>query len=182
MPSCAPVFRPVHYVAKNSAIQYRIDRCGKNPGWSRVALLRSADSRPLVNDPMTLDLTEESASLAALLRRVISDDRYPLSPRIRTLRGILDKIEPPPALAPLPPPPKHYEPPRAKRRTRPADDARQRRRGARAAHRMVQGVRAFRSSPTLPRWLGDMAPRRPFRIGVSGSSAPRAAAATSTWW
>jgi hypothetical protein len=33
---------------------------------------------------------EESAALAALLRRVIADDRFPLSPRIRTLQAILD--------------------------------------------------------------------------------------------
>jgi hypothetical protein len=45
---------------------------------------------------MTLDLTdEESAALAALLRRTIADDRYPLSPRVRSLQAILDRIEPP---------------------------------------------------------------------------------------
>jgi hypothetical protein len=33
---------------------------------------------------MILELTDgETASLAALLRRVISDDRYPLSPRVK---------------------------------------------------------------------------------------------------
>ena len=63
---------------------------------------------------MTLDLTaEETAGLAALLRRAIADDRYPLSPRIRTLQAILDRIEPPPAREPLPPR-RHYEPPGAK--------------------------------------------------------------------
>jgi hypothetical protein len=66
---------------------------------------------------MTLDLSdEETAALASLLRRTIDDNHYPHSPRIRTLRGILDKIEQRPARAPLPPPPNHYEPPRAKRR------------------------------------------------------------------
>ena len=41
------------------------------------------------------DLTdEEKLALAAQLRRVIAEDRYPLSPRIRTLQGILDKLEP----------------------------------------------------------------------------------------
>ena len=36
---------------------------------------------------MTLDLTaEESAALAALLRRMIADDRYPLSPRVPRAR------------------------------------------------------------------------------------------------
>jgi hypothetical protein len=65
---------------------------------------------------MTLDLTdEETASLTALLKRVISDDRYPLSPRAKTWQADLDKIDPRPARAPLPPPPKVYAPPRAKR-------------------------------------------------------------------
>ena len=63
---------------------------------------------------MNLDITaEEAAALAALLRRTIADDRYPLSPRVRTLQSILDRIEPPPVREPLPPR-KHYEPPRAK--------------------------------------------------------------------
>jgi hypothetical protein len=66
---------------------------------------------------MSRDLTdEETASLAALLRRLISDDRYPLSPRVKTWQAILDKMEPRPVREPPPPPPKHYEPPRAKRR------------------------------------------------------------------
>jgi hypothetical protein len=43
-----------------------------------------------------------------------------------------------------PPPPKHYEPPQQSAageiRVGPADDARQRRRGARQAYRLVQGV------------------------------------------
>jgi hypothetical protein len=61
---------------------------------------------------MTLDLTDkEEFALAVELRRTITDDRYPLSPRIRIVQGILDKLEPPPARDPLPEP-KHYEPPR----------------------------------------------------------------------
>jgi hypothetical protein len=39
----------------------------------------------------------EKLALAGLLRCTIEGDRYPLSPRIRTLNGILDKIEPPAA-------------------------------------------------------------------------------------
>ena len=46
-------------------------------------------------------------------KRVIADDRYPLSRRIRTLQGILDKLMPPPVRAPLPLL-KVYAPPRAK--------------------------------------------------------------------
>jgi hypothetical protein len=62
---------------------------------------------------MMLDLTdEETDALASLLSRTIDDDRYPLSPRIRTLKGILGKIRPEPAREPLPSP-KRYEPPRA---------------------------------------------------------------------
>jgi hypothetical protein len=55
---------------------------------------------------MQLDLTdEEAAALLRLLNRAIEDDRYPLSPRIRTLRHIRAKLpgappEPPPARPP----------------------------------------------------------------------------------
>jgi hypothetical protein len=62
---------------------------------------------------MTLDLTdEETAALTRLLTNTIDTDRYPLSPRIQTLKAILAKIRPEPAREPLPPL-KHYEPPRA---------------------------------------------------------------------
>ena len=65
---------------------------------------------------MMLDLTEEETdALAKLLSRTIDDDRYPLSPRIRTLRAILAKLRPEPVREPLPPP-KVYAPPRGKRR------------------------------------------------------------------
>ena len=60
---------------------------------------------------MQLELTgEEAAALLRLLNRTIADDRYPLSPRIQTLRGILGKLRPEPVRAPLPPL-KTYEPP-----------------------------------------------------------------------
>ena len=52
-----------------------------------------------------LDLTdEETDTLARLLSRTIDDDRYPLSPRVQNLKGILAKIRPEPASEPLPPP------------------------------------------------------------------------------
>jgi len=57
---------------------------------------------------MQLDLTDdEPAALLRLLNRAIDDDRYPLSPRVRTLRGIRAKFptappEPPPARPPTP--------------------------------------------------------------------------------
>jgi hypothetical protein len=64
---------------------------------------------PIYKD-LNLDLTDERA--AALIReldRIIADDRYPLSPRILTLKAILNKIRPEPVREPLPPL-KHYEP------------------------------------------------------------------------
>jgi hypothetical protein len=67
---------------------------------------------------MNLDLTDEqTAALAAVLRRTIDADRYPLSPRVRSLQAILDQLEPPPVREPLPPL-RHYEPPRVGRRRR----------------------------------------------------------------
>ena len=49
---------------------------------------------------MQLDLTdEETAALTRLLTNTIDADRYPLSPRIQTLKGILGKIRPEPARA-----------------------------------------------------------------------------------
>ena len=42
---------------------------------------------------MHLDLTDdESSALLNLLRKTIENDRYPLSPRVRLLRGILAKF------------------------------------------------------------------------------------------
>jgi hypothetical protein len=62
---------------------------------------------------MYLDLTdEEAATLIKELADIIGNDRYPFSPRIRTLKDILGKFRPEPAREPLPPP-KVYAPPRA---------------------------------------------------------------------
>ena len=64
---------------------------------------------------MNLDLTDEqAAALERELRRIIAGDRYPLSPRIMTLKAIRSKLRPEPIREPLPEP-KHYEPPRAGR-------------------------------------------------------------------
>jgi hypothetical protein len=38
---------------------------------------------------------DEKAVLAGLLRDTIAADRYPLSPRVRSLKVILDKLDPP---------------------------------------------------------------------------------------
>jgi hypothetical protein len=60
---------------------------------------------------MNLDLTDaEAEALAQELGGTINHARYPLSPRIQTLRAIVQKIRPEPAREPLPPP-RHYEPP-----------------------------------------------------------------------
>jgi len=45
------------------------------------------------------------------LHNIVENDRYPFSPRIRTLRGILAKLRPEPVREPLLPP-KMYAPPR----------------------------------------------------------------------
>jgi hypothetical protein len=60
---------------------------------------------------MNLDLTyAETAALTKELHEVVENDRYPFSPRIRTLRGILAKLRPEPVRKPLPPR-KVYAPP-----------------------------------------------------------------------
>jgi hypothetical protein len=71
---------------------------------------------------MHLDLLDdETAALTQELHNLVENDRYPFSPRIRTLRGILATLRPEPVREPLPPP-KVYAPPRA-------DAARRRRTG-----------------------------------------------------
>jgi hypothetical protein len=51
------------------------------------------------NPGMTPDLTDDDKPiLAALLREVIAADRFLLSPRVRSFKAILAKLEPPPAL------------------------------------------------------------------------------------
>ena len=54
---------------------------------------------------------EEIEALLRELDQIIDRDRYPFSPRIRTLTAIRDKLRPPPVREPLRPP-KVYEPPR----------------------------------------------------------------------
>jgi hypothetical protein len=58
---------------------------------------------------MTPDLTDDDkATLADLLRETIERDRFPLSPRVRSLKAILAKLNPPappPERLPAPKPP-----------------------------------------------------------------------------
>jgi hypothetical protein len=67
---------------------------------------------------MNIELDDEqAAALIKELHDIVENDPYPFSPRISTLRAILDeKLRPEPVLEPLPPP-KHYAPPRATRAT-----------------------------------------------------------------
>ena len=60
---------------------------------------------------MDLRLTDEQADLLlAELDRIIENDRYPLSLRIRLLREIRALFKPYPERPPMPPP-RQYEPP-----------------------------------------------------------------------
>jgi hypothetical protein len=61
---------------------------------------------------MNLELTEtERGVLVTMLRATIRADRFPLSPRIRTLRSILAKLEPSaPKAEPIPAPKPPGEP------------------------------------------------------------------------
>jgi hypothetical protein len=64
---------------------------------------------------MNLQLSDEqTAALTCELHDIVENDRYPFSPRIRTLRGILNMIRPEPKREPVPEL-KRYEPPRGGR-------------------------------------------------------------------
>jgi hypothetical protein len=65
----------------------------------------------MADDDLSRLTDDEKVALVALLKRTIADDRYPLSPRIEVLRGILGKLveqrSGPGPLSPV----KRYEPP-----------------------------------------------------------------------
>ena len=63
-------------------------------------------------DPHLSD--EQVALLVAALDRIINDDRFPLSPRIRALRSIRALLKPYLGRPPPAPPQKPYEPPSRK--------------------------------------------------------------------
>ena len=63
------------------------------------------------------NLPKKVRLLCEELDSIIDDDRFPLSPRILTLKAIRAKLRPEPVREPEPPR-KHYEPPRAGRRRR----------------------------------------------------------------
>ena len=68
----------------------------------RLALSSFASHNPT----MTPDLTDDDkAILAELLRETIERDRFPLSPRVKSFKAILDKLDPPaPRPEPIPAP------------------------------------------------------------------------------
>ena len=56
----------------------------------------------MADDDLSRLTEDEKVALVTLLKRTIDEDRFPLSPQIYTLKGILAKLEPPkPAPAPL---------------------------------------------------------------------------------
>jgi hypothetical protein len=66
----------------------------------------------MADDDLSRLTDDEKTALTALLKRSIADDRYPLSPRIGKLRGILAKLQPPKPEPAPPPPLKAYDRPR----------------------------------------------------------------------
>jgi hypothetical protein len=73
-------------------------RCCTGLACSRVAgILEYAVRRAqLAAQSMHPNLSpEDYATIAALLRDTIAADRFPLSPRVRRWKAILDKLEPP---------------------------------------------------------------------------------------
>jgi hypothetical protein len=67
-----------------------------------IEITQFISSQPLTN--------EQTEALLRELSQIIENDRYPLSPRIRTLKEIREKLRPDPVREPLPPA-LHYEPP-----------------------------------------------------------------------
>jgi hypothetical protein len=110
------------------------------------------------------------------LNALIEHDRFPLSARIRVLRGIRAKL---PRCAPL------LSRRRDRRHPRSATEGGRRAKesDARLGSDSSCGVRraATRSSPTPPRWPGNMAPGPAFSIGAIGSCARAAGAEPSIW-
>jgi hypothetical protein len=87
------------------------ERAG-NPSATIPALVSRRASRGTTYPSMkNLELSDaEAEALARELAWVVDGDRYPLSPRIQTLRVVLARLRPEPARTPLPPL-KTYEPP-----------------------------------------------------------------------
>ena len=77
--------------------------------------LRDSRSRPHIRAMQHIDLTDdETVALTKELHDIVENDRYPFSPRIRTLSAILAKLRPEPVREPLPP--RQYSEPPSKGR------------------------------------------------------------------
>jgi hypothetical protein len=68
----------------------------------------------MADDGLSRLTDDEKTALVGLLKRAIDADRYPFSPRISVLRGILAKLQPPIPVPAPPPPLRHYAPAPAK--------------------------------------------------------------------
>jgi len=76
--------------------------CGKClPQRQRLRLAFASAPGHIQSMPLPDLAPEEYAEVVRLVRSAIEDDRYPLSARVRQLRAILDKLEPP-APKPIP--------------------------------------------------------------------------------
>jgi len=81
---------------------------------SKRASLRSRSAGSIENQHAARPLSDdELAALTRLLKHGLDNHRYPLSPRLRPLKSILNKLQPQPVREPLPPP-KLYTPPQAR--------------------------------------------------------------------
>jgi hypothetical protein len=170
----------------------RIGRCFVRPCASSAysqSSERARGYRATTLSTMILDLTdEETATLARLLMETIDGDRYPLSPRILTLKAILAKIRPEPVRKPSR---RCSITSRRERRqqgdgvaceirARPTSYAGQHRRGSPHADRVVQGMPA--PSRTLSSRDGRTLRRRDRCLtGAIGWCARSAASAKWTW-
>jgi hypothetical protein len=87
------------------------DRGGHWQSWMAFDDVAPLRLRPRIRTMQHLELSdEETAALTQELHDIDESDRYPFSPRIRTLRAILAKLRPEPVREPLLPP-KVYAPP-----------------------------------------------------------------------
>jgi len=106
--------RPSPALPPSAGLPFRPHRRGRPQISRRPAShppVHPAGPRHHIGGMTNFDLTdEEKLALAAELRRTIAEDRYPLSPRVRTPQSILDRLDPRPAHDPAPPL-KRYEPP-----------------------------------------------------------------------
>jgi hypothetical protein len=74
------------------------------PGKGAVVRVAAGIFTPYSGLCSTLTYPTTKPPLSQVLQAIVENDRYPLSPRIRTLRAILAKLRPKPAREPLPPP------------------------------------------------------------------------------